>query len=73
MNPPADLTCEPFEGRPLRFGWSLAGKRHRAEPAHRLRLAGLHPRKRVVDIPEQWARTCFDLLPIHEKLRTRDF
>lgn len=46
---------------------------HRAELARRLQLIGLHPRKRVMDIPEQWAQTYFDLMPIHEKLRTRDF
>ena len=46
---------------------------HRAELAHRLQLVGLHPPKRVMDIPEQWAQTYFDLMPIHEKLRTRDF
>src|SRR5258707_722388 len=27
---------------------------HRAELAHRLQLVGLHPPKRVMDIPEQW-------------------
>ena len=26
-----------------------------------------------MDIPEQWAQTYFDLMPIHEKLRGRDF
>ena len=26
-----------------------------------------------MDIPEQWAQTYFDLMPIHEKLRARDF
>jgi hypothetical protein len=33
----------------------------------------LHPPKRAIDIPEQWAQTYFDLMPIHEKLRGRDF
>ena len=36
-------------------------------------LSGLHPPKRAMDIPEQWAQTYFDLMPIHEKLRGRDF
>ena len=45
----------------------------RAELARRLQLIGLHPPKRVIDIPEQWAQTYFDLMPIHEKLRGRDF
>jgi hypothetical protein len=26
-----------------------------------------------MDIPEQWAQAYFDLMPIHEKLRGRDF
>jgi len=45
----------------------------RAELARRLQLIGLHPPKRVIDIPEQWAVTYFELMPIHEKLRGRDF
>jgi hypothetical protein len=48
-------------------------KEHRAELARRLQLIGLHPPKRVMDIPEQWAQAYFDLMPIHEKLRGRDF
>ena len=50
-----------------------AGGELRAELAHRLQLIGLHPPKWVMDIPEQWAQTYFDLMPIHEKLRGRDF
>ena len=45
----------------------------RAELARQLQLFGLHPPKRVIDIPEQWAQHYFDLMPIHEKLRGRDF
>ncbi len=45
----------------------------RAELSRRLMLIGLHPQKRVIDIPEQWAQAYFDLMPIHEKLRGRDF
>ena len=45
----------------------------RAELTRRLALIGLHPPKRAIDIPEQWAQTYFDLMPIHEKLRGRDF
>jgi len=48
-------------------------REHRAELARRLQLVGLHAPKRAMDIPEQWAQTYFDLMPIHEKLRTRDF
>jgi hypothetical protein len=45
----------------------------RADLARRLQLIGLHPPKRAMDIPEQWAQAYFDLMPIHEKLRSRDF
>jgi hypothetical protein len=45
----------------------------RSELARRLQLIGLHPPKRVIDIPEQWAESYFELMPIHEKLRGRDF
>jgi hypothetical protein len=45
----------------------------RSELAHRLQLIGLHPPKRAIDVPEQWAQTYFDLMPIHEKLRSREF
>jgi hypothetical protein len=45
----------------------------RSELARQLQLIGLHPPKRVIDIPEQWAQRYFDLMPIHEKLRGRDF
>jgi hypothetical protein len=45
----------------------------RIELARRLQLIGLQAPKRAMDIPEQWAQTYFDLMPIHEKLRARDF
>jgi len=45
----------------------------RVELTRRLQLIGLHQPKRAMDIPEQWAKTYFDLLPIHEKLRGRDY
>jgi hypothetical protein len=45
----------------------------RAELARRLKLIGLHPVKFAKDIPEPYAQVYFDLLPIHEKLRGRDF
>jgi hypothetical protein len=45
----------------------------RAELTRQLSLIGLHPPKRVIDIPEPWAQAYFDLLPVHEELRTRDF
>ncbi len=45
----------------------------RAELARRLKLIGLHPVKPAKDIPEPFAQAYFDLLPIHEQLRGRDF
>ena len=49
--------------------WSEA----RTELARRLQLAGMHAPKRAFDICEPWAETYFNLMPIHEKLRGRDF
>ena len=37
------------------------------------KLIGLHPPKWAKDVPEQFAESYFDLMPIHEKLRGRDF
>lgn len=45
----------------------------RAELERRLRQISLHPVKRAMDVPEQYAALYFDLMPIHEKLRGRDF
>ena len=43
------------------------------ELARRLQLIGMHAPKRAFDICEPWAETYFNLMPIHEKLRGRDF
>jgi hypothetical protein len=45
----------------------------RIELARRLDLIGLHPPKLVKDIPVQFAKPYFDMMPIHEKLRAPDF
>jgi len=45
----------------------------RRELAHRLDLVGGHAPKRVMDIPDPLAETYFSMMPIHEKLRGRDF
>jgi hypothetical protein len=39
----------------------------------RLQLIGLHPPKRAMDVPLTFIKEYFELLPIHEKLRGRDF
>jgi hypothetical protein len=45
----------------------------RSDLAHRLDLVGGHARKLVMDIPEPLAEAYFAMMPIHEKLRGRDF
>lgn len=45
----------------------------RGELTHRLDLAGGHAPKRVMDIPEPMAEAYFAMMPIHEKLRGRDY
>jgi hypothetical protein len=45
----------------------------RDELAHRLDLTGGYAAKRVMDIPEAVAEAYFAMMPIHEKLRGRDF
>lgn len=50
-----------------------AWRSERDELARRLQLTGMHPPKRAIDVPEQWTQAYFDLMPIHEKLRGRDF
>ncbi|MCA6116076.1 hypothetical protein J6524_14410 [Bradyrhizobium sp. WSM 1738] len=50
-------------------GWQEA----RRELEHRLDLAGGHAPKRVMDIPNPLAESYFAMMPIHEKLRGRDF
>jgi hypothetical protein len=45
----------------------------RRELEHRLDLVGGHAPKRVMDIPEPLAERYFAMMPIHEKLRGRDF
>jgi hypothetical protein len=45
----------------------------RADLDQRLQALGLHPPKRALDIPEPYARTYWDLMPIHKDIRSRDF
>jgi hypothetical protein len=45
----------------------------RSELVRRLQLISLHPPKWAKDIPETYAQAYWDLMPIHEKLRTQDF
>jgi hypothetical protein len=45
----------------------------RRELAHRLDLVGGRAPKLVMDIPEPLAESYFAMMPIHEKLRGRDF
>ena len=50
-------------------GWQDA----RRELEQRLDLVGGHAPRRVMDIPEPLAESYFAMMPIHEKLRGRDF
>jgi hypothetical protein len=45
----------------------------RAELDRRLKLVAMHAPKRAMDIPATYAKAYFDTMPIHEKLRARDF
>jgi hypothetical protein len=45
----------------------------RAELDRHLKQVGLHPPKWAKDIPVPFAKSYFDLMPIHEKLRTAEF
>jgi len=48
-------------------------KEARAELVRRLQFIGLHAPKRAFEICEPWTQTYFNLMPIHEKLRTADY
>jgi hypothetical protein len=45
----------------------------RVELDQNLRRLRLHPPKRAIDIPEPYARTYWDLMPIAKEVSTRDF
>jgi hypothetical protein len=50
-----------------------AWREARGELKGRLQLLGLHPPKRAIDVPGPYARTYWDLMPIHKEIRSRDF
>jgi hypothetical protein len=52
-----------------RDDWQAA----REDLAQRLQAVSLHPPKLAKDIPEPFAERYFALMPIHERLRDRDF
>ncbi len=63
-----------FDGYPVPAALGEAAwSKLRGELEQRLKLIGLHPPKRAIDIPEPFAKLYFELMPIHEKLRGRDF
>ena len=45
----------------------------RADLNRRMQALGLHPPKRAIDIPAPYARTYWDLMPIHKEIRSQDF
>lgn len=50
-----------------------AWSEQRDELVRRLQMIGMHPPKRAIDIAIPWAETYFDMMPIHERLRGRDY
>ena len=58
---------------PQALGPRASGTKQRRELVRRLQLIGMHPPKRAIDIAIPWAEAYFDMMPIHEKLRGRDF
>jgi hypothetical protein len=70
----AALVLAVFDGYPVppalgRDTWLAA----RGDLAQRLARVTMHPPKRVIDIPEPFAKGYFALMPIHERLRGEDF
>ena len=57
---------------PLTLG-PEAWRDSRTQLARRLNLIGLHPPKRSFDVAAPFVQNYFDLMPIHENLRARDF
>ena len=69
-----ELVLAVFDGHPVppQIG-AAAWRQEREQLDMRLRQIGLHPPKRAMDIPQALAKPYFKLMPIHEKLRGRDF
>jgi hypothetical protein len=68
------LTLSVFDRYPVpqalgEDGWN----EQRRELVRRMQLIGMHAPKRAIDISIPWAETYFELMPIHEKLRSPDF
>ena len=69
-----DLVLSVFDRYPVPSSIDAATWRAmRDELAKQLYLVGTHAPKRVIDIPDSRAEAYFALMPIHEKMRTRDF
>jgi hypothetical protein len=69
------VVLDVFDGYPIPPlpGGRVAWQDKRVELARRLNLMGAHAPKMVKDIPEQYAQSYFDLMPIYERLRAPDF
>jgi hypothetical protein len=69
-----DLALSVFDGFPApEILGEEKWRAFRADLANRLQHIGLHPPKPAMNIPENFAQEYFALMPIHEKLRGRDF
>ena len=80
-NAPADcldwvrrLVLQVFDSHPIppQIG-ATAWRAQRDQLDTCLQQIGLHPPKRAMDVPQPLAKAYFELMPIHEKLRGRDF
>jgi hypothetical protein len=68
------ITLRVFDRYPVPGALDAAAWRQaRADLVERLSRIGLHPPKRVMDIPEPVAKAYFALMPIHKSLRGQDF
>lgn len=68
------LVVSIFDGYPVPAALGASHwQSERDELLRRLQSFGAEPPRRSFEIPDQYAHTYFDLMPIHEKLRTRDF
>ncbi len=70
----ARLVASVFDRYPVPASLGAAAwLERREELVRRLAQVSLHAPKRVIDIPERFAKQYFSLMPIHEKLRGQDY
>ena len=68
------LVLSVFDGYPVPAALGTTDwRQERDQLKRRLQLFGAEPPKRSFEIPDPYAHDYFNLMPIHEKLRARDF